>query len=120
MCVLSSDEVNARQQPFPSLKQCFEEIDEMAGFNIELKYPLLMQVSLIECTLLLEFLAIEFRNDFLLSGPFLLLIAVDKAFVLRLPICVRYKTTCLFETAPQPHTEGQVVCLESLANWHSM
>ena len=78
-----------------------------------------MQVSLIDCILLLEFLAIDFRNDFLLSGPYLLLIAVDNAFVLWIPTCVRYKTTCLFETAPQPHTEGQVVCLESLANWYS-
>ena len=64
MCVLPSDKLNVRQQPFPSLKQCFEEIDEIAGFNIELKYPLLMQVSLIDCTLLLKFLAIDFRNDF--------------------------------------------------------
>ncbi|KAI0230939.1 Glycerophosphocholine phosphodiesterase GPCPD1 [Lamellibrachia satsuma] len=38
-----SEHIDLRQQPFPSLRWCFQQIDEIAGFNIELKYPLLMK-----------------------------------------------------------------------------
>ena len=43
-----SEEVDPRKQPFPSLRQCFEQIDDIAGFNIEVKYPMLMEVCLLE------------------------------------------------------------------------
>ena len=42
-----SQEVDPRRQPFPSLRQCFEQIDEVAGFNIEIKYPMLMEVLVV-------------------------------------------------------------------------
>lgn len=48
MCTLPLYKVDPRQQPFPSLRQCFEQIDEIAGFNIEVKYPLLMQTGEME------------------------------------------------------------------------
>ena len=32
-------------QPFPTLQQCFEHVDTNIGFNIEVKYPLELEVN---------------------------------------------------------------------------
>ena len=33
-------------QPFPTLKRCFEAVDQHTGFNIEIKYPQSFKVRL--------------------------------------------------------------------------
>ncbi|CAC5407430.1 GPCPD1 [Mytilus coruscus] len=35
-------------QPFPTLKRCFEDVDEHVGFNVEVKYPMLRMNGSIE------------------------------------------------------------------------
>ncbi|VDI31140.1 glycerophosphocholine phosphodiesterase GPCPD1 [Mytilus galloprovincialis] len=43
------DNVDPKEtQPFPTLKQCFEDVDEHVGFNVEVKYPMLRMNGYIE------------------------------------------------------------------------
>jgi len=33
---------------------------------------------------------------------------------------LKIDNSCVLESAPPPHPEGQVACLESMANWDSI
>ena len=40
------EEESFENRPFPTLRQCFEQVEPYIGFNVEIKYPQKMKVCL--------------------------------------------------------------------------